>query len=80
MFDISKDTKMNIFEYIVNSFFPPKCIFCDRLLGIDAELHICTECFLKINFIPYATFDRYKSTQHYYDKVACVCKYYGIVK
>ena len=35
---------MNIFKYIKNFFFPPQCIFCDRVLEINTESCICKSC------------------------------------
>lgn len=36
--------KINIFKIIKNFFFPPQCIFCDRVLEINAESCICNDC------------------------------------
>ena len=35
---------MKILNYIKNFFFPPQCIFCDRVLEINAESCICDAC------------------------------------
>lgn len=35
---------MKIFKIIKNFFFPPQCIFCDKVLEINAESCICDAC------------------------------------
>lgn len=35
---------MKILNYIKNFFFPPQCIFCDRVLEINTESCICDAC------------------------------------
>lgn len=35
---------INVFKIIKNFFFPPQCIFCDRVLEINAESCICYAC------------------------------------
>ncbi len=35
---------MKIFTIIKNFFFPPQCIFCDKVLEINTESCICDEC------------------------------------
>ena len=35
---------MNIFRAINNLVFPPRCIFCDRVLDFRTKLNVCTKC------------------------------------
>lgn len=35
---------MNIFSAVNNLFFPPHCIFCDRITGFTSKYHICEKC------------------------------------
>ncbi len=36
--------KISIFKIIKNFFFPPQCIFCDKVLEINSESCICDAC------------------------------------
>ena len=68
-------------ERILNFIFPPKCIFCNRLMDIGADLHICGECYKKIVFLGdnlpgVAGPDIAEGC----DAALSVCRYTGIVK
>ena len=39
-----------VVNYILNFIFPPKCIFCGKLLEINTDRHFCNDC---RNGIPY---------------------------
>lgn len=39
-----------IFNYILNIIYPPKCVFCRRLLPISTQLPICEDC---MNSLPF---------------------------
>lgn len=68
-------------EYILDLIFPPKCIFCDSILGDDSICGACKKCYEKIPFsgrlsLSYGSIKQ----QTYYDQVVCVCEYEGIIK
>lgn len=42
---------MGMFNKLVNVIFPPKCIFCQQLLGHDVTLHICEPCYKQLPFM-----------------------------
>lgn len=64
---------------ILNLIFPPKCIFCKKILNTDAEIEICKECYDQISFKEGASINP-GSVCNYYTSVICVCDYTGIVK
>lgn len=45
---------MKLFDKIINTIYPPKCIFCQQLLNHDAVLHICSNCYGKLPFMEQA--------------------------
>lgn len=69
-------------EKIIRLIYPPKCIFCGKLLDIKAELEICSSCYKKINFSPDIWLDRRVKFQEdvHYDHIICACEYSGIIK
>ena len=72
---------MNLFERIMNLIFPPKCIFCNKIMDDLADLHICQECYKKViflgdNLLGIAGQDTAKGC----DAAVSVCRYAGIVK
>lgn len=66
-------------KWLLNLIFPPKCIFCSNILGLNAEIHICKDCYKKIPFIDEAK-AALKKGFNYYDDIVCVCEYSGIIK
>ena len=42
---------VKVAEYIISLIFPPKCIFCNTILDVESELHICPGCYKKIEFL-----------------------------
>lgn len=37
-------TIKRIFEIILNSVYPPRCIFCERFIDIESEIFVCSLC------------------------------------
>lgn len=35
---------MNILRFVLNLLFPPRCVFCDRIMEPNTEICICGEC------------------------------------
>ncbi len=68
-----------MFEVIFNLIFPPKCIFCGKLLNYDVKLFICNNCYPKIPYIKNGKINLIK-TNSYFDDVICICEYSGIIK
>lgn len=73
---------MKVTETLLRLVFPPKCIFCKKILHIGRELEICTNCFEKINFIKKPLFIdnnlQIQDPTRY--SIACVCEYSSIIK
>ncbi|MDP4094776.1 MAG: ComF family protein [Bacillota bacterium] len=68
-------------KYLLKFLFPPKCIFCKKLLPTNTEIEVCTECYDKITFYSgelLYTGDYIKIA--WIDKVICLCEYSGIIK
>jgi competence protein ComFC len=63
-------------------FFPPRCIFCGKLLTIRSELEICSACYGQLPFISgrLALNNGPGSFDIYYDGIVCVCEYSGLIK
>lgn len=72
---------MNFFESIISIVYPPKCIFCQRLLEHSAVLHICSACYAQLpligNMVLKTSLDEDKN---YCDGVVSVFEYTGMVK
>ncbi len=66
--------------------FPPKCIFCSKLLGPEVQMEMCKECFNRIPFIvDYGAFiEKFlydtDTLSTWFDGVFCICEYKGIIK
>lgn len=72
---------MKITERIMNMIFPPKCVFCDGIMEIKAEMNICSNCYKKISFFAENPLHiAALSEKAYCDAVLCACKYSGIIK
>lgn len=72
---------MRLFEQISGMVFPPKCIFCQKLLSHDAVLHICTDCYLKLPFLDKAFMTVSQDGEdNYCDGAVGIFQYTGMVK
>ena len=69
-------------EEIIKMIFPPKCIFCGSILGIRQQVEICEPCLAKVPFIrgDTAMAGARILKNSYFDKVICLCRYWGIIK
>ena len=63
---------------LINLIFPPKCIFCRKLLDVTAEMEICNDCFRQIHL--FSENSRVKNTSSFCDEIVCVSEYSGIIK
>ena len=64
---------------LLNLIFPPKCIFCNKILDLNTDIYICKECYSAIVFKEGGNIK--SGTGHdYFDSIVCVCEYKGIVK
>jgi ComF family protein len=68
-----------LFEKILDIIFPPKCIFCNKILNYGVKSSICENCNLKIPFLNGRDINLIK-TNNYFDDIICVCEYSGIIK
>lgn len=69
-------------EVLMNILFPPKCIFCKKLMSPTSKISICEEC---CNEIPFLGKSRISASeldvnQNFCDEVLCVCEYTEPVK
>jgi len=64
---------------IFDLIFPPKCIFCNKMLNYGAKICVCENCRLKIPYINNKTLNLIK-LNNYFDDIICICEYSGIIK
>jgi ComF family protein len=67
-----KEVSLKATETLLRLIFPPKCIFCGKILDIEKELEICDDCFEKLDFI--------KSPIIMNNVIACVCQYNAVLR
>ena len=78
--------KVMAIERFLNTFvrllFPPKCIFCGKVLNINVDIEICVDCLKEVSFIDDTDIKSRKfwSRKNWYDGVICVYQYNSIVK
>jgi len=67
---------------IVRLLFPPKCIFCGKVLSINVDVEICADCLKKVTFIDDMDLKSRKFWSHknWYDGIICVYQYNSVVK
>ena len=72
---------MILLERILNLVFPPKCIFCNKIMDSKDDLQICGECYKKIAFSG-ENLQRAAGLHaaNGCDAAVSVCRYTGIVK
>ncbi len=66
-------------ERILDLVFPPKCIFCNKMLNYGISICICESCSLNIPYFSEKNLNLIKSNS-YFDDIICVCEYSGIIK
>lgn len=73
---------MKRMDKLLHLIFPPKCIFCNKILAITSDIDICKECYEKIPFLsPHPiSGGRNLFNNRYCDQVVCVCEYSGNIK
>ncbi len=72
---------MNFIDRLINIIYPPKCIFCQKLLDHDAALHICSACYSKLPLIENKVLrTSLDGDENYCDGVVSVFEYTGMVK
>ncbi len=66
---------------VINIIYPPKCIFCQQLLGHDVSTHICDLCYSKLPFMKMEVMPTFQQTEdNYCNGVVSVFEYTGLVK
>lgn len=68
-----------MFERILDLIFPPKCIFCNKILNYGVDICICDSCAVKIPYFSDRNLNLIKSN-NYFDDIICICEYTGIIK
>lgn len=72
---------MGLFRKLANVVYPPKCIFCRRLLDHDVALNICNSCYVKLPFAEETLLTTsFKGDENYCDGAISVFQYTGVVK
>ena len=70
------------FHRALGFIFPPKCIFCGKIMPPNVDIYICGDCF---GLIPFAeeTVLRQPAKERMRDgcdEIICICRYEGIIK
>jgi competence protein ComFC len=66
---------------LINIIYPPKCIFCQELLGYDISVHICDLCYAQLQFMKMEVMPTFQNADdNYCDGVVSVFEYTGAVK
>lgn len=70
------------FEKFIRLVFPPKCIFCGKILPIDARIGICPDCFrlLPIMDSKLSLLNSRSSFESLCDSVICAFRYTEIIR
>ena len=65
----------------MNLIFPPKCIFCSKILSPQTKTNICNECYGEIPFISDSLAKAIKLDLYpaFCDEILCTCDYTGII-
>lgn len=72
----------NISKYLISLIFPPKCIFCNKLIDFNDNMEICEDCYKTIpfisqrNIIPFFVEGKFE----YCDGLICICKYTSTIR
>jgi competence protein ComFC len=69
-----------MFESLINMIYPPKCIFCRKLLSHDVVLHICDACNKKLPYLENPIIRTWQEEDHYCAGALSVFEYSGMVK
>ena len=68
-----------MFERILDLIFPPKCIFCNKILNYGVSTCICENCSVRIPYFNDRNLNLIKSN-NYFDDIICICEYSGMIK
>ncbi len=70
-----------LLDKVINIIYPPKCIFCQQLLGHDVGAHICDLCYSKLPFMKMEVMPAFPQAEdNYCNGVVSVFEYAGLVK
>lgn len=69
---------MCMFEKLLYIIFPPKCIFCGKIVAISDNMEICEDCYKQIPFFTRSSL--VWNTSACCDDIICVSEYTGIIK
>ena len=69
-----------VLNEIVKLLFPPKCIFCRRILGAGVPIEICNDCHKEVPFLDGPVIRTENPSRGECDSIVGVCKYTGIIK
>lgn len=76
--DIFKELAGIFFRII----FPPRCIFCGKVMDINTNMEICGLCYSSIPFVSEQYCEQKLMTfaKSNVDQLICLCRYTGIIK
>jgi len=67
---------------LISLIFPPKCIFCSKIIDIKSDIEICRDCYKLIPFVERSSIVPFgiPGDTGWCDGVICACRYTGIVR
>ncbi|HHW49622.1 MAG TPA: ComF family protein [Clostridiaceae bacterium] len=67
---------------LIGLLFPPKCIFCSKIIDLKADIEICRDCYKLIPFVEQKSVIPFSVPGGLgcCDGVICACRYTGIVR
>jgi len=67
---------------LIGLIFPPKCIFCSKIIDLKSDIEICRDCYKLIQFVEQSSVIPFSipGDSGCCDGVICVCKYAGAVR
>lgn len=72
---------VKFFNKIISIIYPPKCIFCQKILNYSTLLYICSDCY---SGLPFAQMEvlatSHKNEENFCDGAVSVFQYTGVVK
>lgn len=72
---------VKIFNKIASIIYPPKCIFCQKILNHSTLLHICSDCYSGLPFAQMAVLaTSQENEENFCDGAVSVFQYTGVVK
>lgn len=68
------------FEWLLNIIYPPRCIFCTKIMHFLTDIEVCEKCACNLPFKNKNKVLYKKLDNKYIDHIICLFEYEGIVK